>query len=134
MGKFQRGVSRSAREVSSNIATLLRLFILGVFLTAIAGVYASLHIPSPIDFSAFFSLIKEVIELVGIVSTALIIIKMPYWGTLYMFGWIAGFLYFWSVGLVSTGDVLIYTVPSVIVLVARFYEKFTKERYSHNPY
>ena len=82
------------------------------------------------DLSGFYSFLLVVVELVGIISTVAIIMKMPHWGTLYMFGWVVGFLFFWHIGLVNLTDTLVYTVPSVIVLAIRLYNKTGYEGHS----
>lgn len=111
------------------------LFIAGVvgtklMLAEMNSALAASHIPSPIDLSGLYSLILLVVELAGIISTITIIMKMPYWGTLYMLGWIIGFLFFWYSGLVNLTDTLLYTVPSVIVLAIKPYKKAGYDNYN----
>jgi len=122
--RFERGFQRSAREVADNLEILLKLFVIGIVFTAIAEALASAGIPSPIDFHSIYLLIVIVVEFGGIISTALIINKMPHWGTLYMIGWIVGFLFFWYIGLATFSDLMIYTVPSLIFLFIRGYDDF----------
>ncbi len=123
MARFRGGFQRSAREVREGIRLLLALFVLGVVIVALSQAFANAHIPSPINLSGLYSFILVIVELASIISTVAIIMKMPYWGTLYMLGWIVGFLFFWHLGLVNLTDTLVYTVPSVIVLVIRLYNK-----------
>ena len=130
MAKFRSGFQRSAREVGQGLELLLKLFVLGIIITAIGGAFAASHIPMPIDLSGFYATILVIVELAGIISTAAIIMKMPRWGTLYMLGWIVGFLFFWHIGLVNLTDTLVYTVPSVIVLAIRLYNKTGYDNYS----
>ena len=130
MPRFRSGFQRSAREVGQGLELLLKLFVLGIIITAIGSAFAASHIPSLIDISGLYSFLLVVVELVGIISTAAIIMKMPHWGTLYMLGWIVGFLFFWHIGLVNLTDTLVYTVPSVIVLAIRLYNRASYDNYS----
>lgn len=123
MPKFENGVRRSAREVSNAIGIILDLFVLGIVFAALAGLYSTLHLPALIDFNALYSMIKTGVELVGIVSTAVLILKMPYWGTGYMLGWIVGISFFWHLGWVSASDLFLYIVPSITVLAWRVYNR-----------
>jgi ABC-type transport system involved in Fe-S cluster assembly fused permease/ATPase subunit len=104
--------------------------VLGIVFAVLAGLYSTLHLPALIDFNALYSEIKTGVELVGIVSTAVLILKMPHWGTLYMLGWIVGILYFWYLGLVSASDFLFYIVPSVVILAWRVYNRASYAEYS----
>jgi len=130
MPRFRNGFQRSAREVGDGIRIVLLLAIIGIMIVAFSNAFATLHIPSIIDMNAIYSQLLVFMELVGIISTIAIILKMPYWGTLYMLGWIAGFIYFWYLGLVNLTDIAIYIVPSIVVLVLRLYNKINHE--DHN--
>ena len=130
MAKFHSGFQRSANEVGQGLGLLLKLFVLGIIITAVGGAFAASHIPMPINLSKFYAAILVIVELVSIISTTAIIMEMPHWGTLYMLGWIVGFLFFWHIGLVNLTDTLVYTVPSVIVLAIRLYNKTGYDNYS----
>jgi len=121
---FRSGFRRSEREVTEGIIIFILLFVLAVIFTVLSNIYSTLRIPPFIDFTTLYLMIKTFVELAGIISTALLILKMPYWGTLYMVGWVVGMLYFWSIGLVTFSDLLFYTVPSIIVLAYRISNQF----------
>ena len=134
MPRFGNGVQRSAREVVAALRILLLLAVLGIVFTALSGLYSTLHLPALIDFNALYSMIKTGVELVAIVSTAVLILKMPYWGTGYMFGWIVGILYFWHLGWVSASDLFLYIVPSISVLAWRVYNRASYAGYGGKYY
>lgn len=125
MAGFNSGFQRSAREIGNGIRALIFLTVVSIIILYLGKVFAGANIPSPINLNQFYSDLMLAVELVGIISTAAIIKKMPYWGTVYLLGWSAGFLFFWHLGLVNSSDVLVYVVPSILILAIRLLHKAT---------
>lgn len=78
MPGFGSGFQRSAREVKKGLEPLLKLLVLGLVITTISSAFATLHIPTSINLSGFYSSLLVIVEFASIISTAATIIKMPY--------------------------------------------------------
>jgi hypothetical protein len=118
MPSFSAGINRGARQVREGIETSYYLLVLGVICFMFASIYATLGIKFPII--SLYYIIKFVVLAAGLISTVFLIAEEKYWGTLYMSGWTIIILVAGYLGLVSAFDFLLYFVPSIIILIARF--------------
>ncbi len=125
MAKFNSGFQRSYHEVGDRITFLVFLAIFGVTILYLGGEFAAANIHLPINLNQFYLNLLLIVKLAGIISLIYIIIKMPYWGTLYLLGWLVGFLLLWQLGLVNFLEVLGYILPSILILTIKLLHKKT---------
>ncbi|MEM0084050.1 MAG: hypothetical protein QW743_00945 [Candidatus Methanomethylicia archaeon] len=104
MPKSEHGLKRAISEIITGLATSI---ILSSF--ANAGLLST-------PFVLLFNIL-------GIISTILMVFAMRFWATGYCIGWLVGLWAMYTSGLVDIFELLIYLVP-LIVLIVRFVKKF----------
>ncbi len=82
----------------------------------VSGILLNAFISSGLIPSSYITLFKLII----ILTILSLIMAMPYWGTGYIIGWLLGMLIMAETGLISTFDIIIYTVIPFVLLILRF--------------
>lgn len=89
----------------------------GIFLACLLKVmrpFTEIGLTGP----TFIELI-ELIKLSGMLSSVLLILATPYWGTLYLIGWLAGMALMAKAGLVGFFDFILYFGVPFFILIFR---------------
>ena len=107
LDKFDYGFNRAIDEIIGGILTSI-----------IVSVFVSTGL-IPSSFIWCF-------QLLNVFGTIILIQKMRYWATSYIFGWLIGVIILTYSGLLAIIDILIYFIPLLVFLVYRLY-KWTHE-------
>jgi hypothetical protein len=63
--------------------------------------------------------------LLNMIATTGFVLVVPYWGTVYMVGWFFGLSIMLQTGLLGVLDAVVYFGVPLVVLIIRFWKKFT---------
>lgn len=103
---FGYGMRKAIGEIVKGIIT-------SVFMDAIVS--SGLISPA----SAVLFGIVNMLDAIGL------ILVVPYWGTIYLIGWLFGLSIMFRTGLVGIVDIAVYFGVPLVVLVIRFWKKLT---------
>jgi hypothetical protein len=103
---FEYGFKRALGEVVSGIVT-----------SAIADAFLSSGLLPPASAVLF--------GFMNMMSTVFLVLLMPFWGTVYLVGWLFGLWILVQAGLVGILDAAVYFGVPLVVLVIRFWKKLT---------
>ena len=105
-------------DIGSGFSDALIGGVLGIFLSAILGV-----IPNLPSIPASYISIFQLFEVVFLIGSILIILKMESWGIGYGVGWLIATGVLSSVGLVESWLFTIYVIVGVLVLIGKILQK-----------
>ena len=108
-GGFGYGIRRLMGEVVGGVIT-------SIFVDVIIG--SGLLPP-------VYAVLFGILNMVGTIG---LILAMPYWGTVYLFGWLAGLCIMLQAGLVGILDAAFYFGVPLAVLVLRLWKKLTDQK------
>ena len=111
MPGFEHGYRRAVSEV-----------IIGVITAAILNAFISSGLLDP-SFALYF-------KLLNMLSLIILVIAMPYWGTIYLMGWLFGLIIMAKSGLVGILDFIIYFGIPLTILIIRLCKKANEFTYS----
>jgi len=62
-------------------------------------------------------------SVLNMLYTVVLVLAMPYWGTIYLFGWLFGLVMLSQTGMIGILDATVYFGVPLIVLIIRFGRK-----------
>jgi hypothetical protein len=62
----------------------------------------------------------------NMMSTVILVLAMPFWGTVYVVGWLVGLWIMLQAGLIGILDAAIYFGVPLVVLILRIWKKLTE--------
>jgi hypothetical protein len=105
-GSLGHGMERAMEEIIGGIVT-----------SVIVDAFVGTGLLPPV-YAVLFSVLN-------IVGTIAFILAVPYWGTVYLFGWLFGLWIMLQTGMVGTLDAAVYFGVPLVVLVIRFWKNLT---------
>lgn len=92
----------------------------------IGGIINSVFVDAIIIGSGLISPVGAVLfGILNMLATVLLILAMPYWGTVYLIGWLFGLGIMFQTGLIGILDAVIYFGVPLLVLIVRFWKMLT---------
>lgn len=100
MPGFEHGYERAITEI-----------VIGVFLSIVLNAFIQSGLLDP-SWLLYF-------KILNMLSSIILIMAMPYWGTTYLIGWLFGLYVMWQAGLVGILDLVIYFGIPLLFLIMR---------------
>jgi len=105
MNKFEYGMKSAIKEI-------------------VAGVVTSVLVDSFIAYGFLPSIYLFLFGLLNTIGAITLIITMPLWGLTYLLGWIFGVIIMIQSGLVGIGEIILYLVVPIIVMIIKIKSLF----------
>lgn len=108
-GSFGYGVRRAIEEMIGGIVT-----------SVIMDAFVSTGLLAPV-----YVLLFSVLNMIGTIASILVV---PFWGTVYLVGWLFGLSMMLQTGLVGILEAAVYFGVPLVVLVMRFWKMLTDKK------